>query len=155
MDSVRSNHPGWDNATIEAVAKLEWTQGAKLFMESTLKLVKLLRPEALCGYYRYPQCAVTSGRPTECHPGQGKQNDRSLWLVDASTILYPSIYLKPEKFADFAGAVRAKLEETFRVLIESKHPDGAVMSYTRFNYSLTDYYFTLVRAYCITMKYFN
>eukprot|EP00057_Strongylocentrotus_purpuratus_P023628 XP_011678102.1 PREDICTED: hyaluronidase isoform X1 [Strongylocentrotus purpuratus] len=143
MDSVRSKHPGWDNATIEAVAKLEWTQGAKLFMESTLKLFKQLRPESLWGYYRYPQCAVKFGRIPECQPDQGKLNDQSLWLVDASSILYPSIYLKPEKFADFAGAVGAKLEETFRVLTESKYPDGAVMSYTRFNYSLTDYYFTL------------
>ena len=46
---VQSRHPTWDDDKIELVAELEWTQAAKLYMESTLELAKKLRPKAVWG----------------------------------------------------------------------------------------------------------
>lgn len=145
-DHVSRQHPEWDKDTVNTVAALEWTEGAKLFMESTLQLAKLLRPKALWGYYHYPYCMVLANS-TQCHPSQPKLNDEILWLFNESTIMYPSIYLIPEHVADFESSVRGRLAEAFRIREKSSDPKGAVMSYTRFNYTSTHYYFTLVRLY--------
>ncbi|XP_030842908.1 hyaluronidase-like [Strongylocentrotus purpuratus] len=141
-DHVSRQHPEWDKDTVNTVAALEWTEGAKLFMESTLQLAKLLRPKALWGYYHYPYCMVLANS-TQCHPLQPKLNDEILWLFNESTIMYPSIYLIPEHVADFESSVKGRLAEAFRIREKSSDPKGAVMSYTRFNYTSTYYYFTL------------
>ena len=146
MDHVRSRHPDWDNATIETVAKLEWTQGAKLFIESTLKLAKQLRSKALWGYYYYPFCKVTGSSP-KCEPDQPKQNDEIMWLFNESTIIYPSIYLKPDIMPYTESSVEGRLAEAFRIREKSSDPKGPVMSYTRFNYTYTEFYLSLVRVY--------
>lgn len=141
MDHVRSLHPDWDNATITAIARLEWTQGAKLFMESTLKLAKQLRPKALWGFYHYPYCNIRSSNAS-CKPNQYVIDDEIMWLYDEATVLYPSIYL-PQNEYFLSAKVKAELTEAFRVRDKSSDPKGPVLSYTRFNYSSTELYYSL------------
>lgn len=141
---VKKMHPEWDNTTVELVAELEWTQGAKLFMESTLKLGKTLRPNATWGYYAYPYCFNNKETANMSRTASAvATNDDVMWLFNESSALYPSIYLRPTH-ANQRAYVRSKLEEAFRVRDRSGDPQGVVFSYTRFNYSHTGFFYSLV-----------
>ena len=90
---VRKEHPDWTNKSqIEDEAEKEWNAAAKLFFESTLETAKGLRPKAQWGYYGFPRCYGKVGN--FCTNGSQADNDRLQWLWDASTALYPRIYLR-------------------------------------------------------------
>ncbi|XP_011667341.2 hyaluronidase 1 [Strongylocentrotus purpuratus] len=140
---VKKMHPEWDNATVELVAKLEWTEGAKLFMESTLKLGTTLRPKASWGYYAYPYCFNNKETANmSCTATAVATNNDVMWLFNESSSLYPSIYLRPTH-TNQKAYVKSKLEEAFRVRDRSGDPQGVVFSYTRFNYSHTGFFYSL------------
>ncbi|XP_054768823.2 hyaluronidase-like [Lytechinus pictus] len=142
IEHVRRLHPTWDNLTVDTVAELEWTQGAKLFFESTLKLGKAMRPKALWGFYHYPYCNVIPNTTT-CNPPGPERNNEIMWFFNETTCLYPSIYLISKYSGSYASSVRGRLAEALRVRDLSSDPKGPIMSYTRFNYTDTHYFFTL------------
>ncbi|XP_071491643.1 hyaluronidase-1-like [Diadema antillarum] len=138
---VRNLHPDWDDATITSVATLEWMQGARLFLESTVKLAMQLRPKALWGFYHYPYCNIDKINSSTCDEWLVEFNNKMLWMFNETTAMYPSIYLRPSKSYG-PESVIARLKEAFRLRGRSSDPRGVVLSYTRFNYSDTGYYFT-------------
>ena len=100
----------------ETLGKLQYEAAAKAFMLSTIDTVKALRPGCATGYYGYPRnnlptAAVHStsfkdycdAHPFDCtFAGYGRDaqgdsqrriNDGLRWLFDASTAIFPSIYL--------------------------------------------------------------
>ncbi|XP_071491505.1 hyaluronidase-like [Diadema antillarum] len=140
---VRNLHPDWDDATITSVATLEWMQGTRLFLESTVKLAMQLRPKALWGFYHYPYCPVIRmDNRTFCDERMVEFNDKLMWMFNETTAMYPSIYIKPSKLHGI-DTVIPTLREAFRMRELSSDPKGVVLSYTRFNYTGTSYYFTL------------
>ncbi|XP_068204595.1 hyaluronidase-like [Palaemon carinicauda] len=52
-----------------------------------------IHPEALWGYYHYPYCHNYGPQAYRCQPQVVVHNDEMSWLMEASTALYPSIYL--------------------------------------------------------------
>ncbi|XP_072176267.1 hyaluronidase-1-like [Diadema setosum] len=142
LDHVRASLPHVDDATVEMLAHLEWTQAAKLYMESTLMLVKKLRPKAMWGYYSYPYCFDSHSPNMTCKEPGMTTNNNIMWLFNISTALYPSIYLRP-KLSDQRDYVKNHLKEAFRLRERSSDPKGPIFSYTRFNYSTTGYYYSL------------
>ena len=89
---VRKNHPDLTNSTaIKLQAEKEFNSAARMFFESTLNMSKELRPNAKWGYYGFPRCYGQPGN--YCAPESQDDNDLLGWLWEASTALYPRIYL--------------------------------------------------------------
>lgn len=95
---VRSKHPDWSPAQVDAAAKLEFEEAGRKFMEETLKLGQEERPNGLWGYYGFPNCYnyyshKSTNYTGECPAIEMKRNDELLWLWNVSSALYPDIYL--------------------------------------------------------------
>lgn len=95
---VRSRHPDWSPAQVNAAARVEFEEAGRRFMEETLKLGQEERPNGLWGFYGFPNCYnYYSDKSTaytgECPAVEMKRNDELLWLWNASSALYPDIYL--------------------------------------------------------------
>ncbi|XP_028431581.1 hyaluronidase-1 [Perca flavescens] len=97
---VRSRHPDWSPAQVDAAACVEFEEAGRKFMEETLKLGQRERPNGLWGYYGFPNCYNNYDKSTnytgECPPVELKRNDKLLWLWNVSSALYPEIYLSLE-----------------------------------------------------------
>ncbi|XP_072238075.1 hyaluronidase-1 [Leuresthes tenuis] len=98
---VRSRHPDWSPAQVEATARVEFEKAGRKFIEETLKLGLEMRPSGLWGYYGFPNCynaySVNSTNYTgKCPALELKRNDELFWLWNASSALYPNIYLSLE-----------------------------------------------------------
>ncbi|XP_075967077.1 hyaluronidase-1 [Anarhichas minor] len=98
---VRSRHPDWSPAQVDAAARVEFEKAGRKFMEETLKLGQQERPNGLWGYYGFPNCYnYYSDKSTnytgECPPAELKKNDELSWLWNISSALYPDIYLSLE-----------------------------------------------------------
>lgn len=95
---VRSKHPDWSPAQVDAEARLEFEGAGRKFMEETLKLGEQERPNGLWGFYGFPNCynyysEKSTSYTGECPDIELKRNDELLWLWNVSSALYPDIYL--------------------------------------------------------------
>lgn len=104
-----------------AQAKQRFQSAAKSYMLETLSLGTRLRPAYRWGFYLFPNCYnygwAEPGYTGECPQDVRRQNNRLLWLWEASTALYPSIYLQAS-LADSPNAVlmvRHRVHEALRV----------------------------------------
>ncbi|XP_015237529.1 PREDICTED: hyaluronidase-1-like [Cyprinodon variegatus] len=97
---VRSRHPDWTPAQVEAAARVEFEQFGRQFMEETQKLGQKMRPNGLWGFYGFPNCYnhynKSENYTGKCPDVEIKRNDELFWLWNASTALYPDIYLSVE-----------------------------------------------------------
>lgn len=95
---VRSIHPDWTPAQVNAEARLEFETAGRKFMEETLKLGQEERPNGLWGFYGFPNCynyysKESTNYTGECPAIELKRNDELTWLWNVSSALYPDIYL--------------------------------------------------------------
>ena len=51
LQLVRIRHPDWNASAVETAARTEFNAAARLFLESTLRLVKKMRPKASWGFW--------------------------------------------------------------------------------------------------------
>jgi hyaluronoglucosaminidase len=79
---------------IVALARIEFESAAIRFMTRTLEVLKELRPNARWGYYGYPQGHYRSA-PT---PYFQNQSDRLANIWNASSAIFPSVYLPSQPF---------------------------------------------------------
>ncbi|CAJ1050570.1 hyaluronidase-1 [Xyrichtys novacula] len=98
---VKSRHPDWSPAQVEAAARIEFEKAGRKFMEETLKLGKEERPGGLWGFYGFPNCynpynPKIKNYTGECPAVDKKWNDELVWLWNVSSALYPDIYLSLE-----------------------------------------------------------
>lgn len=97
---VKGRHPDWDPEQVEREARAQFESAARAFMEDTLKMVTRERPGGLWGFYGFPCCYnngyknLTTNYTGECPPLAVSRNDGLFWLWNASTALYPEIYLE-------------------------------------------------------------
>lgn len=94
---VMKEHPDWTHDQIVAKAKSEYESAARGFLSFTLALARIVRPNALWGFYLYPDCYnynKTGDKATLACSNQTLHfNDEIQWAFDKSTGLYPSVYL--------------------------------------------------------------
>ncbi|XP_074139421.1 hyaluronidase-3 [Sminthopsis crassicaudata] len=117
-------------------ARAAFEGAARALMEDTLRLGQALRPGGLWGFYRFPLCR--SPWPSrhnytgKCQKADKTYNDQLRWLWEASSALFPSIYLPPDLPVVYRKAyARYRLEEAFRVA-RFAHPRALpVLAYTR------------------------
>ncbi|XP_037603406.1 hyaluronidase-1 [Sebastes umbrosus] len=98
---VKSKHPDWSPAQVDAAARVDFEVAGRKFMEKTLKLGQQMRPNGLWGYYGFPNCynyynSKSTNYTGECPPVELKRNDELQWLWNVSSALYPDIYLSLE-----------------------------------------------------------
>ncbi|XP_066543586.1 hyaluronidase-1-like [Amia ocellicauda] len=95
---VRQKHPNWTMLQVESEAQSEFEEAARAFVEDTLQLGRKMRPGGRWGFYGMPDCfnqySNTSVNYTgKCAEVQMSRDDELGWLWNASSALYPSIYL--------------------------------------------------------------
>ncbi|XP_061113365.1 hyaluronidase-1 [Conger conger] len=97
---VRAKHPDWTPAQVENEAQKEFQRAGRAFMEGTLGLGRNVRPGGLWGFYGFPGCYnyqyknATANYTGACPELEMKRNDELTWLWNASSALYPDIYLE-------------------------------------------------------------
>nr|XP_029523162.1 hyaluronidase PH-20-like [Oncorhynchus nerka] len=81
-----------------ATAKKQFQAETRIYMPETLSLGSRLRPNYQWGFYLFPNCYnhgwMEPGYTGRCTKEVMGQNDELLWLWEASSALYPSIYLQ-------------------------------------------------------------
>ena len=120
------------------IAEEDFEKAAKRFMQETLKLGKLLRPNCLWGYYLFPDCYNHQyNQPNyngSCFDVEKRRNDALDWLWKESTALYPSIYLNTQLKSSPQAVlfVRNRVQEAIRMSkIASVESPLPVFVYTR------------------------
>uniref|UniRef100_W5NA58 Hyaluronidase n=1 Tax=Lepisosteus oculatus TaxID=7918 RepID=W5NA58_LEPOC len=96
---ARRGHPDWPPSRVESEAQRAFQGAARAFMEGTLRLGRAMRPGGLWGFYGFPACYnyqyknSTANYSGECPPLEMRRNDQLAWLWNASSALFPDIYL--------------------------------------------------------------
>ncbi|XP_062272049.1 hyaluronidase-1 isoform X3 [Scomber scombrus] len=140
---VQSKHPDWSPAQVEAAARAEFEEAGREFMEQTLKLGQKERPNGLWGYYGFPDCYnyYHENKYTgECPPRALQRNNELFWLWNASSALYPSIYLSTtmrDLGKDVLLFTQNRILEAMRVGAQATPSAPPVFPYSRFVYTYT------------------
>lgn len=106
---------------IKRLAKKQFEQAGRRFMQQTLDLGVCERPSRLWGFYLFPDCFNYDwNQPTytgKCSSVTQQQNNQMLWLWKHSTALFPSIYLHQSLKNSPRAAlyVRYRIQEALRV----------------------------------------
>ncbi|XP_067417307.1 hyaluronidase-3 [Emydura macquarii macquarii] len=140
---VWERFPEMPSKTQAYLAEVEFERAAQELMEGTLAVGRELRPWGLWGFYKFPDCFNNNwqkgGNYTgECNATEVVRNNQLLWLWEASTALFPSIYLPPK----LPGAARQlyvhhRLREAFRVARFGLKQPLPVIAYSRVSYRLS------------------
>ncbi|NXK57134.1 HYAL1 protein, partial [Chauna torquata] len=118
---VRQQHGLWPSSLVRMVAQQQYEKSARDFMEQTLRLGEILRPDGYWGFYGFPDCYnnnFSSPLYNGTCPAVEQQRNRELgWLWTSSRALYPSIYLPLQlKGTDkVLSYVRYRVAEAFAV----------------------------------------
>ncbi|NXC35665.1 HYAL1 protein, partial [Campylorhamphus procurvoides] len=140
---VQQQFPQWPSEKVEKVAKQQFEQSARNFMDKTLWLGESLRPDAYWGFYGFPDCYNNHFDSLPYNgtcPEVEQQRNRNLsWLWKSSRALYPSIYLPSslngtKKVLPY---VRHRVAEAFAVqrgVLDSGIP---VLPYSQIAFELT------------------
>lgn len=121
IEYAQKMKPLLSKTEIHELAKTQFEQEGRRFMESTLGLGIARQPSRHWGFYLFPDCYnhgwEETGYTGTCSPKTQEQNDRLLWLWRRSTALFPSIYIA-EGLRNSWNAklyVRNRVQEAMRV----------------------------------------
>ncbi|XP_019627870.1 PREDICTED: hyaluronidase-1-like [Branchiostoma belcheri] len=138
QELVKERHPDLSEKEVKVKAREEFETAARAMMEDTLTLVKSLRPGGFWGFYLFPDCYNTpgsirsrKGKTYGCPQKVQDQNDKLSWLWEASTGLYPSVYVTYlfKNMVNTEQFVRGKVTEAFRVMESRQGGDIPIYPY--------------------------
>nr|XP_005550704.1 PREDICTED: hyaluronidase-4-like isoform X1 [Macaca fascicularis] len=126
---TRNHHPYWSEMKVETVAREEFENAGKNFMNVTLTLALEMRPKCLWGFYLYPDCYNYDYRINpetytgNCPNDEILRNDQLLWLWEKSAALYPSIYLDKilKSSLNALKFVHYRVREAMRIAEMARH----------------------------------
>ncbi|XP_014343902.1 hyaluronidase-1-like [Latimeria chalumnae] len=138
---IREQHPNWTESRVRIQAQLDFQRAGRDFIVQTLMLGRSLRPKGLWGLYSFPCCYNNYKNSShvytgECPAEETSRNDQLRWLWEASTALYPSIYL-PSKLKSSAKAlkyVHYRVQEGLRTAGLASEYTLPVLPYARIVY---------------------
>lgn len=120
--------PFLSSKQISSLAKSQFQQAGRRFMERTIGLGIGRRPSRRWGFYLFPDCHNYDydqpGYSGSCSKKTQTKNDQMLWLWRRSTALFPSIYL-PLGLKNSPKAllfVRNRIQEALRVAALARRP---------------------------------
>ncbi|XP_060084928.1 hyaluronidase-1-like [Ylistrum balloti] len=130
---------------------LEPEENVLLLMNQTLWKAKGIRGNGKWGYYGFPRCYNYRLGQDQCANDTIQYNNELSWLFNASSALFPSIYLDKDLFPtieDRALRVQGIIKESLRVreslLCRNCKPIRmkSIYAYTRYRYRQEDFYIT-------------
>lgn len=138
VELARSTNQSLSEEELVQLARNQFEEAARAFMEQTLRLGLRLRPRRLWGFYLFPDCYnygwEEPGYTGRCSNRTRAQNDELLWLWEESTALFPSVYIS-QSLGDSPFAklyVRNRVQEALRVAELPRRPHTVpVYVYTR------------------------
>ncbi|VDO51208.1 unnamed protein product [Haemonchus placei] len=154
---VKARFPELSRKEANKQAEKEFNKAAREFFTQTLQLAVKLRPKGRWGYYDYPFCNGNAGDLPDdfsCKEEAKRYNNKLAFIYNASTALFPSIYLNGKKTPTQSFRyVQALLKETKRIANEQKRRPN-FFAYTKFEYDpRTDYtWFYNKEDLCSTVK---
>ncbi|KAM7415346.1 hypothetical protein PAMA_019937 [Pampus argenteus] len=113
---------------ISKLAKRQFQQAGRRFMERTISLGIGERPSRRWGFYLFPDCYNYNwdkpGYTGKCSLHTQLQNNQMLWLWEHSTALFPSVYLHLTMRNSPRAALyaRNRIQEALRVAALPKRP---------------------------------
>ncbi|XP_028306430.1 hyaluronidase PH-20-like [Gouania willdenowi] len=128
LDNAVQIAPFLSTKKISTLAKTQFQNASRRFMEKTISLGIRERPSRRWGFYLFPDCHnydwKKPGYTGKCSAKTQHQNNQMSWLWERSTALFPSVYLhlsgrNSPKAAFFA---RNRVQEAMRVAGLSKRP---------------------------------
>ncbi|XP_036964348.1 hyaluronidase PH-20-like [Acanthopagrus latus] len=128
INHARQKAPFSSSREIFKLAKSQFEQAGRLFMEKTISLGIGERPSRRWGFYLFPDCRNYGWNKSDytgkCSSKTQKQNNQMMWLWEHSTALFPSIYLhlSLKNSPKAVLYVRHRVEEAVRVAMLPKRP---------------------------------
>uniref|UniRef100_UPI00358E4628 hyaluronidase-4-like n=1 Tax=Myxine glutinosa TaxID=7769 RepID=UPI00358E4628 len=142
-DKARKKHPQWPDKKVTFLAKEEFEQAARKYMQETLRLGQLMRNQGLWGFYHFPYCynhysSKIRNYTGECPDIEKARNDKLSWLWCQSNILFPSIYLSTSLRSNdnVRKFVKHRVAEAIRVASSQAFPPD-ILAYSRIVYTFT------------------
>lgn len=112
IDLLEKQHPSWTPEEISELAGRSFRLAGVRFFVATLQLLRSLRPKASIGFYGLPNghyksyCTPDKSRCGYDNPDLGpslkQQNDAIAPIYQASSALFPSVYLREQSNDTFA-----------------------------------------------------
>uniref|UniRef100_UPI00358EA85D hyaluronidase-2-like isoform X1 n=2 Tax=Myxine glutinosa TaxID=7769 RepID=UPI00358EA85D len=137
---VHKMHPDWHDELVNKQAQWEFETSARQYMLETLYLGTSLRPDALWGFYLFPDCYNHdyqnnfAGYTGHCPEIEILRNKELEWLWQESTALFPSIYMPRQLRSTTNGRkfVQHRVLEALRVAqLARRHHALPVFVYTQ------------------------
>lgn len=128
LELARHSNPALPEDQVLELARRQFEEAGRGFMEETLGLGLRLRPSRLWGFYLFPDCYnygwEEPGYTGTCSDRTREQNDQLTWLWEKSSALFPSVYLsKSLGDSPFAKLyVRNRVLEAMRVAELPRRP---------------------------------
>lgn len=126
---------------VEELARRRFEKSAKAFMQRTIQLGTRLRPNALWGFYLYPDCHNYNLEQQNytglCPLLETLRNDQLQWLWNSSSALFPSVAIR-RNHSDSTSTLRFsqhRIREALRVAsLTSRDYDLPTFVYLRLGY---------------------
>ncbi|WKX96391.1 hypothetical protein Q1695_012661 [Nippostrongylus brasiliensis] len=137
---VKEQYPFISDKSAEELAKKEFNNAAKKIFLHTIAIARQLRPYARWGFYGFPYCNYDAGNSETdmlCSESFRRFNDQMSFIYQASTALFPSIYLslKGTSAQNYRYIqIQAVLVESARVAM-LHNPPLDIYPYTKFEYN--------------------
>ncbi|KAJ1371286.1 hypothetical protein KIN20_033203 [Parelaphostrongylus tenuis] len=134
---VRERHPTLSHKSAKMMAELEFDAAAKKIFLLTIGLARELRPNARWGFYGFPYCNYDAGHSStniQCNENFKQHNNDMSFIFEASTALFPSIYLS------FKGTIDQNYRYIQAIMTESariarlQNPVLDIYPYSKFEY---------------------
>ncbi|XP_041852114.1 hyaluronidase-4 [Melanotaenia boesemani] len=128
-------------AQVEELARRRFEKSAKMFMQQTIQLGTRLRPNALWGFYLYPDCHNYNLHEKNytglCPLHERVRNDELIWLWNSSTALFPSVAIRKSHTDSISNLQfsQHRIRESLRIAsLTSKEFDLPTYVYLRLGY---------------------
>ncbi|XP_032893249.1 hyaluronidase-4-like [Amblyraja radiata] len=127
QELVRGRNPRWNQSQVEAEAKNEFDQAARIYMSSSLRLGQSMRPKAYWGFALFPDCYngnygdEFTTYDGHCPDIEIKRNTELTWMWTQSSALFPSVYLEEALHSERGKLyARYRIKEAIRVALLTK-----------------------------------
>ncbi|XP_069018392.1 hyaluronidase-4-like [Embiotoca jacksoni] len=129
------------SAQVEELARRRFEKSARVFMQRTIQLGTRLRPNALWGFYLYPDCHNYNLHEQNytgfCPVLERLRNDNLAWLWNSSTALFPSVAIRKSHTDSISNLhfSQHRIGESLRIAsLTSKEYDLPSYVYLRLGY---------------------
>jgi hypothetical protein len=126
-------HPTWSTKQIEAASRTAYEDALKLWLLATLGAVRQHAPHSLAGFYGFPERYTD---PPFCETAERRRlSDQLMWMFNASSAVFPSVYLLYEGGIEVPVEFNAEyIRSNTAAAVRVAQLDQPVWAYSMFYY---------------------